>query len=942
MINKITLLLAFSFLLTFTSAQLPDWGTVLGDPNTGAIDVENLAAAVDHNGNTYLGGYIRAYSNSLQTADLDPGPGQANVSLVLGDYHQAYWVRLDSNGQYVNHHFWGSTGNDEVEYMGVDGNGNVISVGIFEETVDFDPGPGVLNLTATPYPPPYSSWEDIFVQKLDANGNLLWVRQFGNEWRELVRGLKVDAQGNSYVMGMFRSVVDFDPGPGTVNVSSGDWDIFVQKLDPNGDFEWVATTSGGSLTSTGLHPRDLEVDAAGNVFVTGTFWGAVDFAPGAPSNLLNSNQGESFVWKLTSTGHLGWIRQFGQAFLTHDNTLRLGLDASANVYVAGQYGLADADFDPSLAVFNLPDPGPSADGFVMALDSAGNFQWAGGLAGNHAISIAEVGTTPGGSPVITGSFEHTVDFDPDTNSVFNLISNPTNQLYANGFVLELSPGGQFQRVDAPALNAIGRVEPVGCVFGPGNGYTWYGHQIGTADYHPTAGSLTLSGGHPFIVRYEGDSCATLGLPIDSIQPVSCTGDGLLAVGGAGGTPPYTYAWALTPPVTDSVIQPTTKGLYTVSVTDSDGCQQSRTQYIDGPDTTSALDLALYQWWSPAQAGQLAYLWLHATNLSCLPAGGPVQLVFDGPLTFLSANQPGYTQNGDTLTWQVPNISFDSGDFVVQLTFLVDSLATTADTVCYAASVPVPAGDVQPANNAREACFAVVNAYDPNDKQVLPQGICDEHFTDLDGAPLTYTVRFQNTGNAPAQRVIILDSLSPWLDVQSLNVIHASHSMTTQVLAGPTLKFQFDDIQLPDSATNEAASHGYVIFELDPVVNVPNLTEVSNGAAIYFDWNPPIFTNRVFNTLVDSLPNCFPVAIQPELASLRMYPNPNQGAFFIESAEWGNEVEVEVYDLNGRRILSRNYAGTDRIQVELQTGPGLYLVRVREVNGKWKTGKVLVE
>jgi uncharacterized repeat protein (TIGR01451 family) len=155
----------------------------------------------------------------------------------------------------------------------------------------------------------------------------------------------------------------------------------------------------------------------------------------------------------------------------------------------------------------------------------------------------------------------------------------------------------------------------------------------------------------------------------------------------------------------------------------------------------------------------------------------------------------------------------------------------------------------------------VGSYDPNDKQVYPQGRCDAHYTLLNET-LTYTVRFQNTGTALAQNVFVLDTLDTHLDIHSVSVVGTSHEpVLTEVMPGNVLKFRFDNIALPDSNTNEYASQGYVVFGVKPVLSTPENTLLSNSASIYFDYNEPVKTNSVFTTLVTSFPAVYTLVVQ---------------------------------------------------------------------------------
>jgi uncharacterized repeat protein (TIGR01451 family) len=142
------------------------------------------------------------------------------------------------------------------------------------------------------------------------------------------------------------------------------------------------------------------------------------------------------------------------------------------------------------------------------------------------------------------------------------------------------------------------------------------------------------------------------------------------------------------------------------------------------------------------------------------------------------------------------------------------------------------------------------AYDPNDKQVFPEGYSEAHYIANDTI-LEYLIRFQNTGNAPAIDVIVRDTLDQNLDLSTFQLVVNSHSVFTTV--DPTtreLEFYFQDIMLPDSVSNEPESHGLISFKIRPEAGLPLLTELNNTAAIYFDNNPPIITNTTWSTIYD--------------------------------------------------------------------------------------------
>ncbi|MEK7254395.1 MAG: AbrB/MazE/SpoVT family DNA-binding domain-containing protein, partial [Bacteroidota bacterium] len=145
------------------------------------------------------------------------------------------------------------------------------------------------------------------------------------------------------------------------------------------------------------------------------------------------------------------------------------------------------------------------------------------------------------------------------------------------------------------------------------------------------------------------------------------------------------------------------------------------------------------------------------------------------------------------------------------------------------------------------CRQNVGSYDPNDKQAFPQGYHAQHFIEAN-TELEYLIRFQNTGTDTAFQVVVLDTLSPFLDPATVRPGASSHAYQFELLGSGILKFTFNDILLPDSNVNEPASHGFVQFRLAQRPDVPPGSVIENSAAIYFDFNPPVLTNTTWHTV----------------------------------------------------------------------------------------------
>ncbi|WP_169788176.1 DUF7619 domain-containing protein [Rufibacter tibetensis] len=152
-----------------------------------------------------------------------------------------------------------------------------------------------------------------------------------------------------------------------------------------------------------------------------------------------------------------------------------------------------------------------------------------------------------------------------------------------------------------------------------------------------------------------------------------------------------------------------------------------------------------------------------------------------------------------------------------------------------------------------SCMVIVDSYDPNDKQVSPQGITSRHYIKAEDE-LEYLVRFQNTGTDVAYNVVVKDTISEHLDISSLRIGSASHPFTYTVTGKgrPVLTYTFKNINLPDHKTNEPGSHGYIKFSIAQKADNPKGTVIRNTAHNYFDFNSPIATNEVVNIIGDTI------------------------------------------------------------------------------------------
>ena len=227
--------------------------------------------------------------------------------------------------------------------MQVDKDGNVYITAYFTAPTDMDPGPGVDILT------PIGA-KDCFVMKLDTDGNLVWVKQFGGpgDTGAISSALEIDKNGDIIICGGFNNTIDFDPGPNTFNLTStGNMQAFVVKLNSNGDFIWAKQFGNYNDIYSSNSITDVKCDAEGNVYTTGTFSGNCDFDPGTGTYRIQAGgPDDGYVSKLDANGNFVWAKQIGSsANYEFIQPHAIGLDENNNVYTTGIFE-GTQDFDP--------------------------------------------------------------------------------------------------------------------------------------------------------------------------------------------------------------------------------------------------------------------------------------------------------------------------------------------------------------------------------------------------------------------------------------------------------------------------------------------------------------------------------------------------------------------------------------------------------------------
>jgi len=357
---------------------------------SGSILVRDIAT--DYQDNFYITG---SFSD---TADFDPTSN--NYDLISTDPQGDIFVaKYDNWGNFIWAKSIGGNGYDYASSILVGQDSTVFIAGAYEGSVDFDPGPGVHQISG-------NAVQDAFLLKLGHTGDFKSVYPFGGVGTDFCTDLKMDNQGNLLVTGSFEFQVDFNPTNSMDTLtSSGLLDAFILKMDSTLSFLWVKKIGGTRVDAI----LALELDDHGKIYLVGAFEGSCDFDPGTGVGQLVASNTDGFVLQLSAAGTFNWVNKVGGS--GDDQVLDVAIDHQCKVYVTG-YFRDTVDFDPDSSVaFNLVAQG-NYDHYIYQLDTSGAFSWVQQFTGNMSSAANCIFVDHADHLYTVGSFQGTVDFDP--------------------------------------------------------------------------------------------------------------------------------------------------------------------------------------------------------------------------------------------------------------------------------------------------------------------------------------------------------------------------------------------------------------------------------------------------------------------------------------------------------------------------------------------------
>ena len=807
---------------------------------------------------------------------------------------------------------YGSSSTDYGQGVVVDAAGNSYITGTFQNTVDFDPGVGVVNLTAT-------GGFDIFIQKLDPNGNLVWARQIGSHETDIGRGIAVDAAGNVYTTGYCRGNVDFDPGPGDFTVSgSGTSDAFVVKLDNNGDFGW-AYVLGSSSVDEG---SDIEVDAAGNVYVTGHFRNTIDFDPGiGVFNLTSNGNTDGFVQKVDTDGNLLWAINLGGGNV--DRGRALDVDEFGDVYVAGEFS-ATVDFDPGAGIDNHTAVA-SRDVFITKLSSTGNYLWTAAVGGGGFDTGYGLAIDGFGHVYATGVFSDTADFDPGPG-VFELSEENINA----PFVLKLDTLGNFKW----ATTFEGSYSGIGVSIDTdidGNVYST-GEFNGTFDFDPGPGvdnyssaggllgvdlflhKMDSAGNYQWVI-VQGDTLDDFGsdICVNSAYDIYLAGGYTQTVDfdpgpGVANLPVYggyeILAYKLSQCVTTfASITDTACGSYTVP---SGATYAISGVYMDTIPNLSGCD-SILSFTLTINHGSTATI----VDTTCETYLAPSGAVFSSSGTYL-----------DT----IPTAAGCDSVITLNLTINHGSTSSIVDTTCETYLAPSGAMfsssgtylDTIPAASGCDSIITLELIINNNSSSSITAAACGAYMAPS-GAVYSSSGTYMDTiaTVAGCDSVITL-----MLTIDTLNTgLSVSGPTATAAMVGAS--YQWLDCDAGMAMIPGATSQSYTAIS-----NGNYAVAITNGACTD--------TSGCGNITIVGLES------QSFTSPVSLFPNPTQNMVTLDWHQELAEVEITLFDIQGKQLFQTQAYGSNRLSLSLSEYPdGLYLIQLEHESGS-STHKLLVQ
>lgn len=884
----------------------------------GISEAQNfLNAYTDQNQTGYLG-----FINRIAT---DPFNNVVNTSTFSGTFSvgaqsfssqgalSAIIIKRDDNGSLLWAKALSCNGTTVIGGVYIDNQSNVYVSGFFGDTLM------ATQLNCQPFPISNPVGIRAFVVKYAPNGNVLWSNSFacstsgasGNADLYRITG---NGSNRIAVSAAFENVGAQNIGSSTVSTSAGN--VVIAFADDNGNWINAKVLTGSNNTQLSM---SLAMNSSGELFLGGVFRGSMNLdAAGiitSPPTDLND-----YIIKMNPSGDFEWAHNLPSGswwrteVMTYQNDVFLTGSFGGNVTIGGT--------SLSASYFST---------YLTRLDNSGNFLWAKKYgdsetnmycAGIHQNQLFICGYTL--SSVTSNQFDtyqmvyaNTLPAGINTGSKAYLI-----KLDINGTVLN----GACYGFNFSTMNTMGITASNNKIYLTGNagstarfgGHTVNAAQINGSNYVAiyTDSTNLITGSSYYDANGNslfdaGEITCPVNLTLNNGSSTSQTlinGDYVIGVGTG------TFTTALINPPVYYTINPT--GYTSTFQTLSSQVDSNRNFAFQPIPNQSDLVIDLVTGFFRPGFNGFAFVTLN--NIGTTSQTGNIDLLFNHPdISINSINPLAASVNGNSAVMSYSLLPGESISFLISY-YVSVTAQLGANFVSSVAAIN--ANDLTPGNNSIQLNSTITGSYDPNIKVVSNTNIFQSFIAN--GEYLEYTVFFQNTGNDTAFTVLIIDTLSTLLDMSTLQIISNSHPMVVNNYDG-VLWFRFNNILLPDSNTNEPASHGYVKYKIKPISTMNIGDQILNTAYIYFDFNAPIITN----TTSTALTTLSSISAASKAKTLHIFPNPASNEIIQVWAEEKIQ-HVALFDLSGRLLVSEPGKGSDVFKFNAEVlAKGSYLMRI---------------
>jgi len=804
-----------------------------------------------------------------------------------------FWVvKLDAAGDTLWTKCYGGSSNESTNFVEQTSDGGYILSGLTSST----------NGDVTGF---HGGGGDFWIVKIDGSGNILWQKCLGGSGDEISATSRQTSDGGYIVTGSSNST-DFD-----VTGNHGGFDAWVVKLDGSGGIDW--SYCYGGIGVEGFSSVDQTSDGG---FILA---GRADYNDGD----VSSCHGQYDFWtvKLNSAGVLQWQKCHGGGFV--DEASYIMKTADQGFIVTGWTGSNDGDVSGYHGGY---------DGWVVKLDSTGNIQWQNSLGGTGTDAGFIVKQVADGGYIFAG----------ETESVN--IQATGNKGYIDAWIVKVDAAGNY-------------------VWHQCLGGTSFDHfssfwQTADGNYIMSGFTFSLNGDintnlgdrDAWIVRLSEDFNLITGKTFVDLNSNSIKDAGESAIPSVKINLNGPSNFNFTDQVGNYAFPVIAPGTYTtapdsISYYNSIPLVQTVTfsgiNQIDSLNdfafqpagTFNDLSVAITQYgmFRPGYDASFIISYKNKGNTTLIPT---VIFFPDTSMDFVSAVPVQSAVSPDSITWNLSSLApYESASILV--TVHLDSTLISGSMVVSEAVILPGINDATPADNIEIQQTYVYSSFDPNFISVSRDTMLSTEFPNP--GYLEYLVCFQNTGNDTALNVVVLNNMQMELDETAFELVATSHPVTINY-APHSRKFSyaFNNIMLPDSTTNETASHGFLRYRIKPVSTLASGDRIENTAAIYFDFNQPVVTNTALTEIV--LPSGIGEQPGMDTPHLAAYPNPFRDEFNIEIRKMeGQKIAVKLFDVYGRLIenIYNGNATNEKLIINNKynsRAAGIYFVRLESVRG----------